>query len=139
MFAPHYKFGTRFLPPLEQNPEINPGYYSKDYTLHTFSRFCGSEYGCKNQEFGFIMDVPYSLKYWRELNLAVGSQIAITNILADLNLAVWYGITIRIYVSAEKFWRILIWRLLRQSTKPPNLISHQIFQLYSIAIVARCT
>ena len=32
--------------------------------------------------------IPYSWKYWRELNLAVGSQIAISNVLADLNLAV---------------------------------------------------
>ena len=38
--------------------------------------------------------IPYSRKYWRELNLAVGSQIAISNVLADLNLVVWYRITI---------------------------------------------
>ena len=31
---------------------------------------------------------PYSQKYWRELNLAVGSQIAIANISVDLNLVV---------------------------------------------------
>ena len=30
----------------------------------------------------------YSQKYWWELNLAVGSQIAIANVLVDLNLAV---------------------------------------------------
>ena len=46
----------------------------------------------------------------RELNLAVKPQIAITRILADLNLAVRYGIAIRIYVS-RKFWWILIWWL----------------------------
>ena len=45
--------------------------------------------------------VPYSRKYWRELNLAVGSQIAILNILADLNLAVRYGIAIRIIILCE--------------------------------------
>ena len=49
-------------------------------------------------------------KYWRELNLAVEPKIAIARILADLNLAVRYGIAICIYVS-RKFWRILIWRL----------------------------
>ena len=38
--------------------------------------------------------IPYSRKYWWELNLAVGSQIAISNVLANLNLAVWYRITI---------------------------------------------
>ena len=54
--------------------------------------------------------LPYSRKYWRELNLAVGSQMAIAKALADFNLAVRYGIAIRIYVS-RKFWRILIWRL----------------------------
>ena len=52
----------------------------------------------------------YSQKYWRELNLAVELKIAIARILADLNLAVWYGIAICMYVS-RKFWRILIWRL----------------------------
>ena len=75
--------------------------------------------------------VPYSWKYWRELNLAVVSQIAIANILADLNLAVWYGIDIHIYVS-KKFLRILIWRLLMQTAKQPNLIPRQIFRLYSM-------
>ena len=55
--------------------------------------------------------IPHSRKYWRELNLAVGSQMTIAKALADFNLAVWYGIAIRIYAS-KKFWRILIWRLL---------------------------
>ena len=54
--------------------------------------------------------IPYSWKYWRELNLAVEPKIAFARILADLNLAVRYGIAIRIYAS-RKFWRILIWRL----------------------------
>ena len=62
------------------------------------------------------VNVPYSRKYWRALNLAVGPQIAIRRILADLNLAVRYGIAIRIYAS-RKFWRILIWRL---QYRPPN-------------------
>ena len=51
--------------------------------------------------------IPYSWKYWRELNLTVGSQIAILNVLVDL-----------------------IWWLLKQIAKLPNLISHQIFRLY---------
>ena len=51
--------------------------------------------------------LPYSRKYWRELNLAVEPQIAITRILADLILAVRYGIAIRV----GNFWRILILRL----------------------------
>ena len=54
--------------------------------------------------------LPYSRKYWRALNLAVEPKIAIERILADLNLAVRYGIAMRIYAS-RKFWRILIWRL----------------------------
>ena len=56
------------------------------------------------------MNVPYSQKYWQELNLAVEPKIAIVRILADLYLAVQYRIAIRIYVS-RKFLRILIWRL----------------------------
>ena len=51
--------------------------------------------------------IPYSRKYLRELNLAVGPQIAIAKILVDLNLAVRYGIAICIYASM-KYWRILI-------------------------------
>ena len=54
--------------------------------------------------------IPYSRKYWRALNLAVERKIAIERILADLSLAVRYGIAIRIYAS-RKFWQILIWRL----------------------------
>ena len=49
--------------------------------------------------------ILYSWKYWREL--------------VDLSLVVWYRIAICIYAS-KKFWRILIWWLLRQSTKLPN-------------------
>ena len=56
------------------------------------------------------MRILYSGKYWWELNLAVEPKIAFARILADLNLAVQYGIAIRMYAS-RKFWRILIWRL----------------------------
>ena len=60
------------------------------------------------------MLIPYSRKYWRELkfNLVVKPKIAIARIiiLADLNLAVRYGIAICIHAS-RKFWWILIWRL----------------------------
>ena len=57
------------------------------------------------------MTIPHSRKYWRELNLTVEPKIAIARILADLNLAVRYGITIRILYASMKFWLILIWRL----------------------------
>ena len=59
--------------------------------------------------------LPYSRKYWQELNLAVEPQIAIASILVDLK----FGSLVRDhhtyiisynYVS-WKFWRILIWRL----------------------------
>ena len=40
----------------------------------------------------------------------VKSKITIERILADLNLAVQYGIDIHIYAS-RKFWQILIWWL----------------------------
>ena len=45
----------------------------------------------------------YSRKYWREFNLAVGSQIAFSNILVDLAMC--------IYASKK------VWQLLRQSAK----------------------
>ena len=46
-----------------------------------------------------LYKVPYSRKYWRELNLAVEPKIAIGRILADFNLVVQYGIAIRMYAS----------------------------------------
>ena len=48
-----------------------------------------------------IYNLLYSQKYWRELNLAVEPKVAITRILADLNLVVQYGIAIRIYASGN--------------------------------------
>ena len=50
------------------------------------------------------LHVPYSRKYWRELNLAIKSKIAIARILADLNLVFWYGIPICIYYASRKVW-----------------------------------
>ena len=41
-----------------------------------------------------VNNMLYSWKYWWELNLAVEPKIAIARILADLNLAVRYGIVI---------------------------------------------
>ena len=35
-----------------------------------------------------LQSLPYSRKYWWELNLAVGSKIDISNVLANLNLAI---------------------------------------------------
>ena len=66
--------------------------------------------------------ILYSRKYWRELNLAVGPKIAIAKISVDLNLGVWQGIAIHIYAS-RKYWRILIWRLQRQTAKRPNFLA----------------
>ena len=56
----------------------------------------------------YMSIIPYSRKYWWELNLVVEPKIAIARILADLNLAVRYRNAIHIYAS-RKFWRILIW------------------------------
>ena len=53
-----------------------------------------------------LIIIPYSRKYWRKLNLAVEPKIAIARILADLNLAVRYGITIHILYASRKFWQI---------------------------------
>ena len=58
--------------------------------------------------------------------MAVGSQIATSNILADLNFAVRYRIAISIYAS-KKF---LADFNLAAAAKPPNLIPRQNFRLY---------
>ena len=44
--------------------------------------------GVSLQALNFSYIILYSRKYWRELNLAVGPQIAFAKILADLNLVV---------------------------------------------------
>ena len=58
--------------------------------------------------------------------------IAIATVLVDLNLAVRYGIAVRIYNAyiIRKYRRILIWWLYRQTTKLSNLLPHQIFWLF---------
>ena len=77
-------------------------------------------------------------KYYK--NLAVTSQIAIANVLADLNLVVWYGIAMHIILYAsKKFRQIINLRLLKQTAKLPNLISRQIFRLYGIQLFSRYT
>ena len=57
--------------------------------------------------------VPYSWKYWWELNLVVESKIAIVRILVDLNLAVQYGIAMHTYICMRvgNFGGFLIWQL----------------------------
>ena len=60
--------------------------------------------------------------------MVVGSQIAILNLLADLNLAVQYGIAIHIILYAsKKFWRILIWQLLKQTAKFSGYTVHTVY------------
>ena len=73
----------------------------------------------------------YSRKYWRELNLVVEPKIAIGRILVGLNLAVRYGITIRIYAS-RKFLADFNLAVGIYTAKLPNLIPSRIFQLYGI-------
>ena len=58
----------------------------------------------------YLILIPYRRKYWQELKLAVDLQIAIAKTLADLKLAVWQGIAIRIYASM-KYWWILFLQL----------------------------
>ena len=65
------------------------------------------------------MDIPYSRKYCRSLNLAVLPQMTFLTLFADLNLAVWYGIAICTCMQ-KKFWRILIWWLKEKTAKQPN-------------------
>ena len=74
-----------------------------------------------------LLVIPYSWKYWRGLNLAVELKIANARILADLNLAVRYGIAIHTYIIyvSRKLWWILIRRLWYR------LPNHHIFRLYS--------
>ena len=65
--------------------------------MHNVSLYCSAS-----------LCIPYSQKYWRELNLVGEPKIAIARILADLNLVVQYGITIRIHVlyMSRTFWRL---------------------------------
>ena len=76
------------------------------------------------------LHIPYSRKYWWELNLAIGSHIAIAN---DLNLAVRYGIAIRIYAN-KKFWQILIWQFLMPTAKLPNFPAIQYIMTYMYVV-----
>ena len=57
---------------------------------------------------GGIFILPYSRKYWRELNLVVGSQTDIAKYWWIFNLAVQYGITIYGFYLAIVVWDRLI-------------------------------
>ena len=48
------------------------------------------------------LPIPYSQKYWWELNLAVEPKIAIARILEDLNLVVQYQIAIHTILYARR-------------------------------------
>ena len=80
-----------------------------------------------------MMKIPYSRKYWREVNLAVEPKTAIARILADLNLAAQYGIAIhymQVGILADFNLAVVI-----KTAKPPNLIPRQIFQLYGSCFI----
>ena len=55
-------------------------------------------------------------------------------LLADLNMAVWYGIAIRtcVHVHGKKVADFNL-AVERHTTKPPNLIPRQIFLLYGMS------
>ena len=78
-----------------------------------------------------LYGIPGSWKYWTERKLAVptpvGTRVNIANTLVDLNWTVQYRTAILIiYMCASnKFWL-----LQRRTTKLPDLISCQIFQLW---------
>ena len=76
----------------------------------------------------FIDSMIYQYRIAENIgNPVVWSQIAIANVLVDLNLVVLYGIAIIcILYVCKKLCRILIWKLLKQTAKPPNLIPRQI-------------
>ena len=68
--------------------------------------------------------IPYSREYWRSLNLEVLSQTMFFTLLADLNLAVWYGIAIRT-CTRKKILVIFNLAVERHTTKPPNFLAIQ--------------
>ena len=66
--------------------------------------------------------------------MAVWSRAAKIKILADLNLAVWYSIVIRIYAYTCNTEILADFNLavVARTAKPPNLSHRQIFRLYGI-------
>ena len=70
--------------------------------------------------------LPYSQKYWRELNLAIGAQIK--KILVDLNLAVRYGICHKYNICKYEILAVFNLAVTRQTAKLPN------FRLYGMML-----
>jgi hypothetical protein len=91
-------------------------------------------------QLGRQWSILYSRKYWRELNLAVEPKIAITRILADLSLAVRYGIAIRIYVS-RKFGEFSFGgcNIDRQTTKFNRLSKQRCLQRLNPKTIHHCS
>ena len=71
----------------------------------------------------------YSRKYWRELNLSVGSQIAITNLLARFKL----GDSVQdrhTFICMEEILADFNLAVGRPTAKLPNLNHRQVFRLW---------
>ena len=78
--------------------------------------------------------VRYSQKYWRELNLAVESQIAITSTLTRLK----FGGLVQdhhTYICEEEILADFNLAIGGPIAKPPSLNHHQIFRLYGTSRV----
>ena len=85
------------------NPHSNPEifFYEKSWDLYTSATVNALHTSLVEVHFclcNFIMfdTIPYSYKYWWELNLVVDPKIAIGTVLANLNLVVRKGIAIHI-------------------------------------------
>ena len=91
-----------------------------------FIRFKHAPYiCCARRECAPGCELPYSQKYWRELNLAVESQIAITNILVRFKL----GGSVQnrhTFICMEEILADFNLAVGRPTAKPPNLNHRQI-------------
>ena len=80
--------------------QLNAYSFSTDSQMHlttapTYFHFPPSGKRKPEDKFDIARSIPiYSWKYWQELDLAVGSQIAYAGILTGLSLVMWYRIAI---------------------------------------------
>ena len=49
-----------------------------------------------------MLYIPYSQKYWRELNLAVGPQVTMQNICRESDNLVWHAVVLSLAHSARR-------------------------------------
>ena len=91
-----------------------------------------ASFGNRKEVNGRYYSTEMCPEIWPDLCICIGGKVPNCHcLLVDLNLMVRYGIAICIHARKMEF-NLAVAQADHQTTKPPNLIPHQIFRLYMV-------